>query len=70
MLKTIEAVVEKDGSVRLLEEVELSVAQRALVTILGDDAAGEPALLSEAALAQDWSREEEDEAWQHLQSER
>ena len=67
MLKTIEAVVEKDGSVRLLEEVELSVAQRALVTILGDDTAGEPALLSEAVLAQDWNREEEDEAWQHLQ---
>ena len=70
MLKTIEAVVEKDGSVRLLEEVELSVAQRALVTILGDDTAGETALLSEAALAQDWNREEEDEAWQHLQPER
>ena len=67
MLKTIEAIVEKDGSVRLLEEVELSVARRALVTILDEGMVGEPALLSEAALAQDWNREEEDEAWQHLQ---
>ncbi len=30
--------------------------------------AGEPALLSEAALAEDWLREEEEEAWSHLQS--
>ncbi len=30
------------------------------------EAAGETALLSEAALS-DWNRPEEDEAWQHLQ---
>lgn len=29
--------------------------------------AGEAALLSEAALAQDWLREEEEEAWRHFQ---
>ena len=29
--------------------------------------AGETALLSEAALAKDWNRAEEDAAWQHLQ---
>jgi len=28
---------------------------------------GETALLAEAALAQDWSRPEEDAAWSHLQ---
>jgi hypothetical protein len=28
---------------------------------------GETALLSETALAEDWTREEEDEAWKHLQ---
>ena len=69
-MRTIEAVVEKDGSVRLLEQIELSAAKRALVTILEDEsAADESALLSEAALAQDWNREEEEEAWQHLQPE-
>ena len=31
------------------------------------DGASETALLSEAALAQDWNRKEEDEAWSHLQ---
>lgn len=70
MLKTVEAVVEKDGSIRLLEEVDLSRAKRVLVTILDEDfegAAGDNALLSEASLSEDWDREEEDEAWRHLQ---
>jgi len=30
--------------------------------------AGECAVLSQNSLAVDWNREEEDEAWQHLQS--
>ena len=68
MLRTIEAIVEKDGSLRLLEEVELRAGERALVTILGEDTStNETALLSEAALAEEWEREEEDEAWAHLQ---
>jgi len=29
----------------------------------------ETALLSEEALAEDWNRDEEDEAWKHLQPE-
>jgi hypothetical protein len=43
---------------------------RALVTILDETqtiAAPETALLSEPALAADWNRPEEDEAWSHLQ---
>ena len=68
MLRTSEAIVEKDGSIRLLEEIDLPVAKRALVTILDEERApDESALLSEAALAEDWNRDEEDEAWQHLQ---
>jgi len=38
--------------------------------IMPDDAAsgaGECALLSEAALAEDWNNPEEDAAWEHLQ---
>ena len=70
MLKTVEAVIEKDGHVRLLEEVRLSRPQRALVTILDDEReVNEPALLSEAALAVDWCRDEEEAAWRHLQQE-
>ena len=67
MLRTVEAVVESDGSLRLLEHVELRAGERALVTLLGDDDPAEPALLSESALAADWDRTEEDEAWAHLQ---
>lgn len=69
MLKTVEAVIEKNGHVRLLEEVRLTGAKRALVTILDEETVAESALLSEAALAQDWLRSEEDEAWRHLQQE-
>ena len=71
MMRTIEAVIEPDGHVRLLEPVSFSVSKRALVTVLEepfDEAAGNSAaLLSESALA-DWAREEEDAAWAHLQS--
>jgi hypothetical protein len=67
MIRTIEAVVDPNGNVRLLEEVLLPGPRRALVTIL-DDAprSEETALLSERSLA-DWSRPEEDAAWSHLQ---
>ncbi len=73
MLRTIEAVIDEKGVVRLLESVDLPAARRALVTILEDEPAPrtqEPALLSEAALAADWNRPEEDVAWSHLQQER
>jgi hypothetical protein len=70
MIQTVEAIIDENGKVRLLESVSLSEARRALVTILEEEpAAGvsETALLSEQALAEDWSRSEEDEAWSHLQ---
>ena len=67
MIRTVEAVVDSNGQVRLLEDVQLSGPRRALVTIL-DDAprSEETALLTEEALA-DWSRPEEDAAWSYLQ---
>ncbi len=70
MIRTVEAVIDEDGNVRLLEPVHLPVARRALVTILEEPSVAgvsESALLSEAALLQDWNRPEEDEAWAHLQ---
>lgn len=71
MLRTIEAVVEADGNVRLLEPVNVQAPRRALLTILDEPAeevVNMPALLSEAALG-DWNRPEEDQAWGHLQPE-
>ncbi len=71
MIKTVEAIIDEQGNVRLLEAVQLSRTSRALVTILEDECAAripETALLSEAAL-QDWNRPDEDEAWSHLQRE-
>ena len=64
MIRTIEAIVDEQGTVRLLETVTLPQERRALVTIL-DEPPGIPhetALLSEAAL-QDWNRPEEEAAW-------
>lgn len=70
MIQTIEAIIEPDGKVLLLESVQLTESHRALVTILEDEPstkASVTALLSEQALAEDWNRPEEDEAWSHLQ---
>lgn len=67
--RTVEAIVEEDGTVRLLEPVEGVGPRRALVTLLDEipeEAAHTSALASEDALA-DWARPEEDEAWSHLQ---
>ena len=69
MIKTIEAVIDENGQVRLLESINLPAARRALVTILEEPATNIPetALLSEQALAKDWNRSEEDAVWSHLQ---
>ena len=72
MIKTVEAVIDKNGNVRLLEPIQLPTSHRALVTILEDaseEGEHETALLSEPALAEDWNRPEEDAAWSHLQRE-
>lgn len=76
MIRTVEAAIDEQGAVRLLEAVKLPAARRALVTILEEETpvsgqalhVSETVLLSEAALAEDWNRLEEDAAWQHLQS--
>ena len=68
MLQTIEATIDENGHVRLHEPVRLPEPRRALVTILlGESEKSEIALLSEAALAEDWNCSEEDRAWSHLQ---
>jgi hypothetical protein len=68
MIRTVEAVIDENGRIHLLEAVSLSSSRRALVTILEEEplvTIAETAVLSEQALA-DWNRSEEDEAWQHL----
>jgi hypothetical protein len=73
MIRTHEAVIDEHGVVRLLEAIHLPAARRALVTVLEDDPVvppAETALLSEAVLAEDWNRPEEDQAWAHLQQAR
>ncbi len=67
-MKTVEAVIEPNGEVRLIEPVNIPSRRRALVTILEEaPTVQDAALLSEAALAEDWNRSEEDAAWAYLQ---
>lgn len=70
MIKTVEAIVDEHGKVKLAEHVELPSPRRALVTILDEEPSAttlESSLLSERALAEDWGRPEEEAAWAHLQ---
>ena len=66
-LQTIEATIDEQGNVRLLEPILLPEPRRAMVTILPNESnISETPLLSEAALAEDWNRPEEEKAWAHL----
>ena len=70
MIRTIEAIIDERGNVKLLEPVPNSrLCDRAFVTILEEApvvSVNETALLSEPALAKDWNRPEEEMAWSHL----
>ena len=72
MQRTVNAVIDEQGQVRLLTPLKLAAARRALVTILEDEIppVQDATLMSEAALAEDWNRQNEGEAWAHLQQER
>ena len=69
MYQTVEAVIEKNGAVRILESVNLSASRRVILTILDEEPEdrNECYLLSEASLGVDWNWPEEDEAWASLQ---
>ncbi len=69
MLRTIEAITDQNGTLRILESIQLPRLRRVIITILNEEPLDEItdlALLSEPALARDWERPEEDEAWSHL----
>ena len=70
-MQSIEAVIEPNGNIRLLGSVKLKMSHRAIVTIL-DDISEEAhvTFMSEASLSEDWSKPEEDNAWEHLQKDR
>ena len=67
MLKSVEATIETDGKIHLLEPLRLGHSCRAIVTIIDEPDVPETALLSQQTLAHDWERPEEDAAWSHLQ---
>jgi hypothetical protein len=69
MIRAFEAMVDERGNIQLLEAIQLPAVRQALVIILEEEPTlnvSETALLSEPALAEDWNRSEEDEAWSHL----
>lgn len=68
VMRTLEAIIDEQGRIRLLQPLEAGGPRRALVVLLDEAITGadESAVLSEEALA-DWNRPEEDSAWSHLQ---
>lgn len=69
MLRTYEGIIDQDGKLQLLDPFPLPKSSRVIITVLDDelvDSALELALLSEPALAREWTQPEEDEAWSQL----
>jgi hypothetical protein len=69
MLQSIEGIIDQTGKLRILEKIDLPKSRRVIITILNEEPSDDfvnLALLSESALAKDWERAEEDEAWSHL----
>lgn len=67
MPKTVEAVIDENGQIRLLESLPLRTSQRVLVTVLDEEAIDHPARDETAQREGEvWNREEEDKAWEHL----
>ena len=73
MLQTFEAVLQPNGQLQFLDGPTFRAqAPRHVLVIFTDEAVPADtalcgATLSEAALATDWSRDEEEAAWAHLQ---
>ena len=65
---TVQAVIDEKGNVKVLQPVPIEGSRKALIVILDEPVlpVAETALLSETALAEDWNRPEEDEAWSYL----
>lgn len=69
MLRTYEGIIDQEGKLRLFEPISLPKSSRVIITVLDDepgDSVLDLALLSEPALAREWTQPEEDEAWSQL----
>ena len=66
MKPTITAEVDEKGNIRPKEPISLPPGSQLLITVLDGSDVSETALLSEASLAADWNRPEEDAAWKDL----
>lgn len=69
MLQTIEGIIDQNGELKILDNIQLPKSRRVIITILKEEPSDEAlqlALLSESALARDWEQPEEDIAWSHL----
>lgn len=67
-MKAVEAIIEPNGEVRLVEPLHVTAPTRAIVTILDQEAGdADTARLAEPALAEDWLSPEEEAAWAHMQ---
>ena len=69
VIQTVEAVTDESGQLHLVHPVALPPKRRILVIVLDDEpepSALETAMMSEPALAAEWSTPEEDAAWSHL----
>ena len=66
MLQTIEVEIDAMGHIHPLEPLQAIPVGRALLTLLKPPV-DETLQLAEAALAEDWLKPEEEEAWAHLQ---
>ncbi len=66
MRQTIEVQIDAQGHIYPTEALPPLFQGRALLTLL-DPVSHETYLLSEQALAEDWLKPEEEEAWAHLQ---
>jgi len=69
MTKTIEVEIDDSGTIRPTNPAASLPHGRALL-VWQTEANQETALLSEASLAVDWLRPEEDEAWAYMQPDR
>lgn len=66
MLQTLEVEIDEQGQIHPVGETMKLPPGPALLTLLVP-AGNEAAILSETALAEDWLKPEEDEAWAYLQ---
>lgn len=67
-MNTLHAIIEPNGEVKFLQELDIKKPTKAIITFVEDDQ-NFTEIMSESAFAKDWSKPEEDDAWAYLQQE-